>query len=477
MIKNTREITKAIQVICDLFTLSICWAMAYAFRFHILPVLSPTSGIQAGHLAWPVIRDFLAIMPFMLFFFMAAYALFGLYNINGTSPWHKKIGPIFLGTVTGWVFSIATLYYYRENPFSRIMLFSFLCVVPIGIALSHLISRKIIYLLNRTKIFKSRHIAIVGSGKLARRIVDHLQADSNPFYSIKYLVETNGEKLPPTFPSNITYLPDLAALWDRTQHESLDGIIVAIPRNKSQKLEHILQDLGKIPVPIYYVPDLTGVLNLNIETHRLGEIPLIQLYGSGMGNLQALIKRMMDVAVSILLLTILALPMILLSIAIKLTSGGPVLYRQKRMSLGGRPFILYKFRSMYQNAEEKCGPVWTREKDPRCTPLGRIMRKTCLDELPQLFNVLKGEMSLVGPRPERPFFVNQFMESLPTYMVRHNVKAGVTGWAQLNGFRGNSSVSRRLEHDLYYIQNWSLAFDLWILIATPFAMLFHRHGY
>ncbi|KXB05220.1 hypothetical protein AKJ51_05240 [candidate division MSBL1 archaeon SCGC-AAA382A20] len=460
-------------------TLCLCWAFAYVVRFHIFPFFTHEPNMNPGQISWTTMKDFAQIFPIVVVVFLAAYALLGLYTIDDSTPWHKKINPILIGSIIGWGLSISTLYYYRRDPFSRIMLFSFLCIVPLGMIISHITSKKIIKFLYKLGVLECREIAVIGYGKLSRQVIHQLSHDENILYNVKYIVSPNGTipKKRPSTNSEITALPDINSLRKKLEKHTLDGVVVAISRQKSRELEDVLKNLGKLPVPIFYVPDLTGVLNLNIEAHRLADLPLIQLYGSGIGKIQSFIKRILDLTVSVLLLIIFSFPMAFLALAIKLSSKGPVLYKQKRMSLGGRPFILYKFRSMYQNAEEKYGPVWTQEKDPRCTPLGRIMRKTCLDELPQLFNVLKGDMSLVGPRPERPFFVKQFMESLPTYMVRHNVKPGVTGWAQLYGFRGNSSVSKRLEYDLNYIQNWSLALDLWILIATPFAMLFHRHGY
>ena len=185
----------------------------------------------------------------------------------------------------------------------------------------------------------------------------------------------------------------------------------------------------------------------------------------------------MDLGLSAAALVALALPFAAIAAAIRLTSPGPVFYRQERMGLDGRPFMVLKFRSMLDDAERDTGPVWTRENDPRRTPVGRFLRRFSLDELPQLWNVLKGEMSLVGPRPERPFFVQRFKASVPQYMLRHKVKAGLTGWAQVNGWRGNTSIEKRIEYDLYYIENWSIALDVKIIWLTVLRLSFHRHAY
>ena len=172
-----------------------------------------------------------------------------------------------------------------------------------------------------------------------------------------------------------------------------------------------------------------------------------------------------------------AIPFGIVSLLIRRSSSGPVFYRQERMGLDGKPFLIYKFRSMYEDAEAESGPVWAREDDPRCTPIGRLLRRTNVDEMPQLWNVLRGDMSIVGPRPERPYFVDQFKHRIPQYMLRHKVKAGITGWAQVNGWRGNTSIEKRIEYDLYYIENWSLSLDFRILWMTLRHGLRHRNAY
>ncbi len=188
----------------------------------------------------------------------------------------------------------------------------------------------------------------------------------------------------------------------------------------------------------------------------------------------AWLKRAIDIVLSLLALLVLAIPAALIALAVKLGSPGPIFYEQERMGLDGKAFRVYKFRSMYEGAEETTGPIWARDNDPRATPIGRSLRRFDLDELPQFWNVLKGEMSIVGPRPERPFFVEQFKHRIPQYMLRHKVKAGITGWAQVNGWRGNTSLEKRIEYDLYYIENWSVTLDIKIMWLTVFRGLFQR---
>jgi exopolysaccharide biosynthesis polyprenyl glycosylphosphotransferase len=186
--------------------------------------------------------------------------------------------------------------------------------------------------------------------------------------------------------------------------------------------------------------------------------------------------RVLDVVIALALLALAALPMLVIALLVRRDSPGPALYRQRRVGLRGKTFVIYKFRTMHIGAEAETGPIWAKRGDPRCTPLGRRLRRFGLDELPQLFNVLAGDMSLVGPRPERPYFVRKFSQAIPSYNERHEVRPGLTGWAQINGWRGDSSLERRVECDLFYVRNWSLAFYLRILLLTPLRILVDRHG-
>jgi Undecaprenyl-phosphate glucose phosphotransferase len=222
---------------------------------------------------------------------------------------------------------------------------------------------------------------------------------------------------------------------------------------------------------------LMQYMSLRAGVEELDGIPIVNLRETPIQGWNSVIKRGFDIVFSLLFLIVSAPIMAVLALLIKLTSPGPVLYNQKRMGLDGHLFNMYKFRSMHVDAERQTGPIWAKKRDSRRTRLGAFMRSTSLDEFPQLVNVLKGDMSLVGPRPERPPFVQKFRENIPKYMLRHKVKSGITGWAQINGWRGNTSIEKRIEYDLYYIQNWSIWFDLKILIMTLWKGMINKHAY
>jgi Undecaprenyl-phosphate glucose phosphotransferase len=275
-------------------------------------------------------------------------------------------------------------------------------------------------------------------------------------------------------------LPMLGTLEDASevlQRERVDQLYVALPLDEHVKMLTLVESANREVVDVKVVPDLLQVISLRAHLEDLDGIPIINLHGVPLRGFNSVLKRAIDAVLSLAALAALAVPMAIIWAVIRLTSPGPALFRQERMGLDGKSFHVWKFRSMYTDAEADTGPVWATEDDPRCTPPGRWLRRLSLDELPQFWNVLRGDMSLVGPRPERPFFVQQFKHQIPQYMLRHKVKAGLTGWAQVNGWRGNTSIEKRIEYDLYYIENWSVSLDIKILWMTVLKGFFHRHAY
>jgi exopolysaccharide biosynthesis polyprenyl glycosylphosphotransferase len=225
------------------------------------------------------------------------------------------------------------------------------------------------------------------------------------------------------------------------------------------------------------VPDLLQVIALRARLEDLDGVPVININEPSLQGVNALVKRAIDIMISSVALLVLGLPIAVIAALVRLTSRGPAFFRQERMGLDGKSFSIVKFRSMHDEAEKETGPVWTQRNDPRVTALGRFLRRSNLDELPQLWNVFRGDMSIVGPRPERPHFVEQFKHRIPQYMLRHKVKSGLTGWAQVNGWRGNTALDKRIEYDLYYIENWSIRLDLKIMWLTIVKGFFHKHAY
>jgi Undecaprenyl-phosphate glucose phosphotransferase len=254
-------------------------------------------------------------------------------------------------------------------------------------------------------------------------------------------------------------------------------VIGAVPYRQYAELRALLDRLTRETPDVVLVPDDFGLFVLRSRAFEFQGLPMIALLETPLSGPDRFLKRLLDVVLGAVLLVVLGPLMVFIAIAVRLTSGAPVLYRQQRMGMDGRVFAMLKFRTMRPDAEAENGPQWTRPGDPRRTGLGAFLRRTSLDELPQLINVLKGDMSLVGPRPERPVFIDEFRQALPNYMLRHRIKAGMTGWAQVHGWRGSTSLRKRLQYDLYYVRNWSLALDLRILLMTLVRGLTNRNAY
>jgi Undecaprenyl-phosphate glucose phosphotransferase len=321
-----------------------------------------------------------------------------------------------------------------------------------------------------------KRVLIVGAGELGRLVADKVLEHRELGFKVVGFVDdrAGGDHL------GYRGLPLLGTLTETEeilQRDKIEQLYVALPLEDHMKMLSVVEAASRQIVDVKVVPDLLQFIALRARLEDLDGVPIININDVPLQGFNTVVKRGVDVALSAAALAVLFVPFGLISLLVRLTSSGPVFYKQERMGLDGKSFTVYKFRSMYHDAEAETGPVWAREDDPRRTPVGSWLRRFSLDELPQLWNVLKGEMSLVGPRPERPFFVEQFKQRFPQYMLRHKVKAGMTGWAQVNGWRGNTSIEKRIEYDLYYIENWSVSLDFKIMWLTVLKGLFHKHAY
>jgi exopolysaccharide biosynthesis polyprenyl glycosylphosphotransferase len=462
-----RHLFFTLAVIYDAALTAAAWVVCYLVRFRLgwLPHAADAS---------TTLGEFLKILPVILACNAVALGYAGLYRPEGIRSVFRERIQIAKGALLGWVLMVAALYYVSTSPYSRVLMGIFLFVNPLSLTASRIALRLSMRAVHRRG-WGVRRAAIIGTGKLAQKALHGLRHDPWLGVHVEYVIKEDDAD-PRTDLRGVPVLGSAAGLLDTLRAHPVDTVYVAVRARKAGRVEHILDDLAKLPVSVAVIPDFLGVVTLSTGVDELAGLPLIRLVDTPVRGWYAVIKRAIDVVGSIMLLAIFGLPMLILAALVKLTSAGPVLYLQVRMGLGGKPFTMLKFRSMRLDAEEETGPVWAGRDDPRCTRLGRFMRRTSLDELPQLLNVLVGNMSLVGPRPERPNFVEEFTQTLPAYMLRHNVKAGMTGWAQVNGLRGQTSLKKRLQYDLYYINNWSLGFDLYILLRTPFVGFIHPNA-
>ena len=321
-----------------------------------------------------------------------------------------------------------------------------------------------------------KRILIAGTSDVARHVVDKLLQHGELGYRLIGFVDdrAGGDHLGYRGLPLLGTLSEVDGIFRR---ERVDQLYVALPLDQHVKMLDLIEVANRECIDVKVVPDLLQVIALRARLEDLDGVPIININDVPLQGLNSAVKRVIDLAIAAVALVVLSLPFAIIAALVRASSPGPVFYQQERMGLDGRAFSVYKFRSMLVNAERDTGPVWTRKDDPRRTPLGRLLRRFSLDELPQLWNVIRGDMSLVGPRPERPFFVEQFKQHVPQYMLRHKVKSGMTGWAQVNGWRGDTSIEKRIEYDLYYIEHWSVRLDFKILWLTVVRGFFHRHAY
>jgi Undecaprenyl-phosphate glucose phosphotransferase len=478
MIRHNRLLV-AFHITSDAL-LGICaFIVSYAIRFHsgLIPI---TKGL-------PPLAQYLNVVPFIAVLVPVGFHLQGLYRLRRGRSRVDDFFAVFVGSILAVVFGIvATLYvqtYFATNEakdagafeVSQLVWATFLALNVILTFASRELVREVLERRWRAGIGLKR-ILIAGSGELGRLVADKILEHRELGYQIVGFVDdrAGGDHL------GYRGLPLLGTLTEApeiTARESIDHLYVALPPEQHVRMIELLERTSREMVDVKVVPDLLQVIALRARLEDLDGVPVINVNDIPLQGLNAVVKRAIDIGISSVGLAVFALPLACLALIVKVTSRGPVFYRQERMGLDGKSFTIIKFRSMYDQAEKGTGPVWAIEDDPRVTPLGRFLRRSNLDELPQFWNVFLGDMSLVGPRPERPHFVAQFKHKVPQYMLRHKVKAGLTGWAQVNGWRGNTPLDKRIEYDLYYIENWSVRLDLKIMWLTLLRGFFHKHAY
>jgi len=328
----------------------------------------------------------------------------------------------------------------------------------------------------RRRGYNLRHIYIVGAGELGREVALRVRRASWTGLNLRGFFD-DAPELASTIVDGIPVLGTIDTLCQHLEHTGIDQVWIALPLRAEERIRRLVIELRGYAVQVRYVPDIFGFELLRHSFSEVAGMPVIGLTDTPLEGLQRVFKTMEDYVLGGIAILLASPLLCAIAVGIKLSSPGPVLYRQERVTWNGRRFTILKFRTMPMDSESVSGPVWSRQADPRTTRFGSLLRRYSLDELPQLFNVLQGDMSLVGPRPERPEFVAQFRQQISGYMQKHIVKAGITGWAQVNDLRGSSDLGKRIQYDLYYIDNWSLWFDLRILALTVWHVFKSRNAY
>jgi len=468
VIEKKHRTLSSIYLINDAVASNLAMLCAWFLRFSV-KVIPVTKGQQE-------VETYLQLLPIVTIVFPLAFAVQGLYRIRPTRSKTEEWLSVAIGSIVATVVFSGVLLWVRPGSpdvlYSRATLLIFLVCAIVFVILGRAIVRVFVERSHRDGKRLDR-VLIAGSGELARAVVERVNGHRElGFLVVGYL--RNGEE------SKLDGLECLGTIDQAEQviaEQKIDHVFVALPHASSEAMMALLDRLVRSVVAIHVVPDLLQFMVLRSRVEDLDGLPTINLSETPLEGWSRFLKRGFDLIVATAALIVFSPVMVIVAIAIKLGDRGPIFYRQERMGLDGKPFDIFKFRSMRVGAEKDTGAKWAEKDDPRRTRVGRFIRETSLDELPQLFNVLLGDMSVVGPRPERPQFVEQFRAEFPHYMLRHKVRAGMTGWAQVHGWRGNTSIRMRIEHDLYYIENWSLMLDLKILFMTLIHGLKHENAY
>lgn len=447
---------------CDLAVTAVAWFAAYFLRFSFF---AAPEGV-------PRFTSVAQALPFVLLSAAAAYRLCGLYEVHRMRELPRELSDVCKAGLLLLLLASTVVFYRRDLYESRLAFLLFLVLSVVAVSSARRIVWTWVKHLRRRGLNHSRAI-IVGCGRTGRLTAETIARNSWTGLEAVGFVDEAPKREPMLLPR----LGTIDRLAEVVRKHDADHVFVALPLARYGELPRVYQQLDDLLVEVQLIPDRPNLAGMRLDTLEIDNLSFIRLRSNPHLGWGAVLKRATDVVFGTAALVLLAPLMCAVAAAVKLTSRGPVFFCQQRMGLEGRRFWMWKFRTMRIDAERGTGPVWAKRDDDRCTPVGAFLRRWSLDELPQLFNVIFGEMSLVGPRPEREVFVERFRRHLPVYYQRQRVKCGITGWAQVQGWRGNTSLRKRLECDLYYIANWSWLFDLKILLLTLVRGFRHANAY
>jgi Undecaprenyl-phosphate glucose phosphotransferase len=467
MLKQKRQLFEYLFIVADLLVVSAAWTIAYWVRFK--------SGLVPVDKGVPEFAQYLSMLLFIWIIWAFVFRRMGLYRPMRGVRRTRELWVLINANALSILLLISMTYLFREksSQFSRLVFVYFWALSTVFTVCERSVLRFVLREIRR-KGYNLRYMLIVGAGQVAADMVSRVRLHQElGIQLVGCLSRDRNEK---RGPGGIPVVGGYGDLGHFLTRADIDQIVVALPLEDQQILPEIMEELKDSVLDIKIIPDLYQFASIGGAIEEFEGLPVISLQSCPIDGINLFAKRALDLLIASVALIVFAPLMMLIAVLVKLTSRGPILFKQERVSFDGSRFSILKFRTMYTNAEAS-GPGWTTRGDDRVTPLGRILRSTSLDELPQLFNVLRGDMSIVGPRPERPVFIKEFRSRVPRYMLRHKVPAGITGWAQVHGWRGDTSIDKRIEYDLYYIENWSLFLDLKIVLMTLINGFKNRNAY
>lgn len=468
MIKDNQKVFNRLQLLLDAMIVAVSYVLAWYIKFYTFDRGEEGVGVLPR-------EQYFAALIFIVPVYMILYYYCSVYKPKRAVKRRYEIYSIIKANTIGLVLFMTLLYVMKQMHISREMILIFYGLNVFTTSLSRVVIRNVLAAF-RKKGYNLKHILLVGYSRAGEEYINRILGNPEWGYVVCGILD---DSVPAgTLYRGVKVLGRIANLHVILPENKLDEIAITLSLKDYDRLEEIVDICEKSGVHTKFIPDYNSLIPSRPYTEDLMGLPVINIRYvplSNTGNI--VVKRVMDIAGALLGIILVSPIMALCALLIKLTSPGPVIFRQERVGLHNKPFYMYKFRSMEVQKPSEENKAWTIRNDPRVTRVGKIMRRTSIDELPQLFNILRGDMSLVGPRPERPLFVEKFREEIPRYMVKHQVRPGLTGWAQINGYRGDTSIKRRVEYDLYYIENWTLGMDLKIIFLTFFTGFINKNAY
>lgn len=463
-------------MLIDAIIIAFSFLLAYELRFD--DTWSPLIKHQIIKPAVGYVRpdsDYFSLLFLLIPCYLIMYRMYGMYDPKRTSGRRAELYGLVKANLLGVVYCLAALYLIKQQNFARLFLIIFVSINLVIDYIFRLIVMRILRTMRRSGM-NMKHILLVGYSRTAIGYIDRLRSHPEWGYVVHGILDDTCE-FGKTY-KNVQVIGKTQMLGEMLATNEYDEIAITLSIGEYSKLERIVATCEKSGVHTKFIPDYNNVIPTKPYTEDLDGLPVIHVrhvpLSSSFNNA---IKRTVDIVGSLFALIVFSIPMLIVACIVKITSPGPLIFKQTRIGLHNAEFQMYKFRSMRVQDDKEEKKAWTTQNDPRVTPIGKFMRKTNIDELPQLINVLKGDMSMVGPRPERPFFVDKFKEEIPRYMIKHQVRPGMTGWAQVNGYRGDTSITKRIICDLYYVENWSLMLDFKILFLTFFGRSVNKNAY
>lgn len=481
MIKENQKHLNKVLVVADALNLTISIMIAWHIRFN-LNIISKSEG------NYPLSKYFIPL-ALMIPVYIILYSLFNLYTPYRFKSIINELLNLIKANVLGILLFIMMLYVFKNINYSRYMIITFFIVSAVLTCVQRCLLRSFLRTL-RKKGYNLKHVIFIGLNDCTLDFIEKIKFNKHWGYNIvgifsdihkekKYIAQQEScEEVVAVLEDKINILGNIKSIEEYLSNNHIDEVFITLPFSCYEKLNWVISVCEKNGVKSQIIPEFSKFLSSKPYIEDLEGTAVISMRYIPLDSLiNKAIKRIFDIVFSLISIILFSPIIVIVSLSIKITSPGPIIFKQERIGLNKKPFNMYKFRSMHVQKENEEKVKWTTSNDSRKTKLGSFIRKTSIDELPQLFNVLKGDMSLIGPRPERPYFVDKFKEEIPKYMVKHQVRPGITGWAQVNGWRGDTSIERRIECDIYYIENWSLSMDIKIMFLTVFKGFVNKNAY